>query len=70
MSSMQDLEKEIMNCWNVVEDIRSYLKTDHIDEDRVSNFLIGMQELYQVKFENMMKVYTAALQEYYKKTPR
>lgn len=64
-SKMQDLEQEIMNCWNVVDDIKSYLKAEHLNDDRVMNFLIGMEELYQVKFENLWNVYERALDEYY-----
>jgi hypothetical protein len=62
---MQDLEAQIMNCWNVVDDIKSYLKAKHLDDDRVMNFLIGMQELYQVKFEDLWDTYSEALSDYY-----
>ena len=65
MSHMQDLEEQIMNCWNVVDDMKVYLTADHIEDDRVMNFLIGMTELYQVKFQNLWNTYEAALQDYY-----
>jgi hypothetical protein len=62
---MQDLEEQIMNCWNVVDDMKVYLTADHIEDDRVMNFLIGMAELYQVKFQKLWNTYEAALQDYY-----
>ena len=65
MSHMQDLEEQIMNCWNVVDDMKVYLTADHIEDDRVMNFLIGMAELYQVKFQKLWNTYEAALQDYY-----
>jgi len=65
MSDIQDLEQQIMNCWNVVEDMKVYLAADHIEDDRVMNFLIGMAELYEVKFQNLWNAYEAFLQEYY-----
>jgi hypothetical protein len=65
MSKIQDLEEQIMNCWNVVEDMKVYLSSKHLDDDRTMNFLIGMSELYQVKFEKLWDTYEEALAEYW-----
>lgn len=65
MNKMQELEDRIMNCWSVVDDMKEYVRADHIEDDRIMNFLIGMAELYQVKFDNLWKTYEAALTEYY-----
>ena len=65
MSKMQDLEEQIMNCWNVVDDMKSYLSAKHLEDDRTMNFLIGMTELYQVKFEKLWDTYEDALREHY-----
>ena len=67
MNKMQELEERIMNCWNVVEDMKDYVHSEHLEDDRVMNFLIGMAELYQVKFERMWSTYEAALRDYYDK---
>lgn len=71
-NKMQDLEERIMSCWSVVDDIKEYLRADHLEDDRFMNFLIGMQELYQVKFENLWNTYDEALREYYdlKRVPK
>lgn len=48
------LEQNIMNCWNVVDDIKSLNKkysNNGMTEDEVQNYLLGLETIYQVKFE-------------------
>jgi hypothetical protein len=51
-----DLEQEIMNCWNVTNDINSVahfvggIVLDPKDQDAILNMLLGMKQLYEVKF--------------------
>ena len=52
MSDRFDLEQGIMNCWNVCDDIQLLLDSwDKLDEDGKQNFLIGLKQMYQLKFE-------------------
>jgi len=56
-----DLEQRFMECWNVVDDIK--LLTKHLcdhprftglsseADDEMANLLIGLEKIYQVKFE-------------------
>ena len=52
-----DLEQEIMNCWRVTDDIDSVahfvgqINLDAKDQDALLNMLLGMKQLYHVKFE-------------------
>jgi hypothetical protein len=52
-----DLEQDIMNCWQVVEDIKTltkrYLDGPVMSQDEVANVLIGLESLYQIKFEQL-----------------
>lgn len=52
-----DLEQDIMNCWQVVDDLktfsRRYLDGDKMTDDEVSNIIIGLESLYQIKFEQL-----------------
>ncbi len=52
-----DLEQDIMNCWQVVDDLktlsRRYLDGAEMSEDEVANVLIGIESLYQIKFEQL-----------------
>lgn len=52
MSNRFDLEQGILQCWNVCEDIQLLLDSwDKLDEDQKQNYLIGLQQMYQMKFE-------------------
>jgi hypothetical protein len=52
-----DLEQEIMNCWRVTDDIDSVahfvgqINLDAKDQDALLNMLLGLKQLYHVKFE-------------------
>lgn len=55
-----DFEQQLMSCWNVVEDIKVLNKqfTEHVmTEDEVSNFLLGLETIYQVKFNQLMDAF-------------
>ena len=52
MSDRFDLEQSIMQCWNVCDDIQLLLDSwDNLDEDQKQNFLIGLKQIYHLKFE-------------------
>jgi hypothetical protein len=54
MSDLFDLEQNIMQCWNVTDDIQLYLDMyDNMDEDQRMNYLIGLKQMYQMKFERL-----------------
>lgn len=56
-----DLEQDIMNCWNVVSDIkelsRGMLDRRPMTEDEISNYLLGLETIYQVKFERLFETF-------------
>lgn len=62
-----DLESDIMNCWSVVEDIkelnRCMLDRRAMTEDEISNYLLGLQTIYQVKFERLFETFEKMLQQ-------
>ena len=52
MTDRFDLEQNIMQCWNVCDYIQLLLDSwDKLDEDDKQNFLIGVKQMYQLKFE-------------------
>lgn len=57
-----DMEQQIMTCWNVCEDLDT-LTEGVLDRgmttDQISNVLIGMKELYQLKFEKLWEHFEA-----------
>ena len=49
-----DFEQAIMNCWNITEDIKLISQMNDIrdlSEDELMNALLGLETLYQMKFE-------------------
>ena len=65
-----DLEQEIMKCWNVVEDIKllnTYVLEGTPDgtqltTDEVSNYLLGLESIYELKFHQLWKTFSQTLQ--------
>ena len=58
MSKMYDLEEMIMDCWSVCNDLRVVLRQvgDGDREptpDELMNAIMGMQQLYHWKFEQL-----------------
>ena len=65
---MYDLEQQIMECWNVCEDIKT-IYTQVGDgkreptPDELMNALIGVEQLYNWKFEQLLHTHELALKE-------
>ena len=63
-----DLEQRIMECWMVVDDIRT-VYTRHLDgekpltDDEFANVMIGMEKLYDIKFYNLFSTFEKFLKE-------
>ena len=61
-----DMEQQIMNCWNVCEDLDTLMEgvlERGMTHDRISNALMGMKELYQLKFETLWESFEAMLDQ-------
>lgn len=52
-----DLEQNIMKTWNVTEDIgliyENVMENDKMTKDDIANALLGLQVLYEMKFEKL-----------------
>lgn len=49
-----DLEQEIMECWNVTKDVENlYHASESMTEDQLLNYLLGLKEIYEVKFNKL-----------------
>ena len=62
-----DLEQDIMNCWSVVDDIkelsRCMLDRRKMSEDEISNYLLGIETSYQVKFERLFETFEMLIRQ-------
>lgn len=62
MAKLYDLEPMIMDCWHVCDDLQVVFKQIGDGErepthDELMNALMGMQQLYQWKFEQLFFMY-------------
>ena len=68
-----DVETDIMSAWNVIEDIKFISELileydDFIDmpskqKDKLTNMLIGMEHLYNYRFNKLFDDFTKLLDE-------
>lgn len=64
-----EFEQQIMECWNVTSDIKTvskYLMDAPLEpgrEDKIANMLIGIESLYNVKFEELFRQYEDLVRE-------
>tara|TARA_R110002095_G_scaffold150864_1_gene130572 strand:+ start:556 stop:783 length:228 start_codon:yes stop_codon:yes gene_type:complete len=71
MSDFYKLESMILDCWSVCNDLEIVFKQigDGDREptpDEMMNALLGMQQLYQWKFEQLFNKYEQLLRKYNK----
>ena len=67
MTKLQDIEENIMDCWSVCNDLESVFKQigDGDSEptpDELMNTIMGMQQLYHWKFEQLFNKYEDILE--------
>lgn len=68
MTAQFDLEQSIMQCWNVVDDMKVLYSnvldaTPPLTNDEIANVLIGLKKLYDMKFYNLFSTFEKYLAE-------
>ena len=59
-----DLEQQLLDCWRITDDIKTVLKiTEAEDIDRTQNALIGLQEIYEQKFNDLWDTFEIMIRE-------
>jgi hypothetical protein len=67
-----DFEQQIMECWNVTTDIKTvseYVMDAPLERDRddkIANMLIGIQALYEAKFDKLFRQFEVLIREHSK----
>ena len=74
------LEQRIMNCWNVVDDLDDlyyyfgddpfFKDMDAKHRDKICNLLLGMKEMYQIKFQKCIFDFEDVCKEYHSHNKR
>ena len=73
MSDRFDLEQDILSCWGVVDDIKIVMELvcdsgefeglSAKAEDRLANLLLGLQAMYQLKFEKCFRTFETLVKQ-------
>lgn len=62
MTTRFDLEQAIMDCWHVVDDIKTVSnRAGSLTPDQLSNALVGIETLYQMKFEDLFEKFESMI---------
>jgi len=77
MDKIFELEQQIMQCWSVVDDIKVLYnhfgdnpKFEGLEpkaEDEMMNLLLGLESMYQLKFDNMFRTFEDVCREYHRR---
>ena len=63
-----DMEQQIMSCWNVTTDIKDLseevLEGD-MTKDQITNVLIGMEQMYEIRFNKLFRQFEQLVREYH-----
>ena len=70
-----DVEQDIMNCWNMVDDVKdaaSYIVDNESfkdlsaeNADKIMNLLLGIHSVYQMRFEKLWNNFEAHCKEHH-----
>lgn len=68
MNDRFDFEQQIMDCWHVVDDIKLLYQRlmdsqVPLHNEDVINYLLGMQTIYQVKFEVLFETFEQLIRD-------
>jgi hypothetical protein len=66
MTDRFDLEQQILNCWNIVEDIKlldknvleGKIEGGEMTKDEISNYLLGLESIYDLKFTQLFDTFS------------
>jgi len=67
MTDRFDLEQQILKCWNITEEIEllneNVLENDDLTKDDISNYLLGLQTMYELKFEKLFRQFEEMIKD-------
>lgn len=65
-----DLEQQIMDCWHVVDDLailfENVVENERMTRDQISNVVLGLQEMYQLKFDKLFRTFEQVISDKWK----
>ena len=64
MSTIQDLEQEVLRCWEVTQDLKLLAEVVNDGSDHTAT-VKGIAEVYELRFEKAWNTYEYLVDEYY-----
>jgi hypothetical protein len=64
LNNIFELEQQILDCWGITDDIDMLFGAvveQDIDKDKIANILLGIKELYHLKFERTFNTFEECL---------
>jgi hypothetical protein len=62
-----DLEQQILDCWHLTDDLgllfEYVMESEELDRDKLSNIILGMKELYQLKFDRCFNTFETLVEQ-------
>jgi hypothetical protein len=69
MSHIQDLEQEVLRCWEVTQDL-DLLAQEYEHDDDICNRVLGIKHVYDMRFNKAWDTYEKVVTEHYAWKPR
>ena len=68
MTDRFDFESQIMSCWQITTDLGDVAEAildgpRELSNDEIANALIGMQKLYEIKFDKLFRQFEQLVQD-------
>jgi hypothetical protein len=64
MNKIQDMEQQLLRCWEITEDLW-LVANEHEDNDDISNKVLGLKHVYEMRFNKLWDLYEETVTEYY-----
>jgi hypothetical protein len=64
MNKIQDMEQQLLRCWEITEDLW-LVANEHEDNDDISNKVLGLKHVYEMRFNKLWDLYEETVSEYY-----
>jgi hypothetical protein len=64
MSNIQDLEQEVLRCWEVSQDL-DLLAQEYEHDDDICNRVLGIKHVYDMRFNKAWDTYEKLVKEHH-----
>lgn len=67
MTDRINFENQLMKCWDIIEEVQLLnelvLESDTVTKDQISNYLLGLETIYDAKFEKLYRQFGELTEE-------